>query len=253
MRIRIICLFLLLCLVLSCSVSATSSEDYVADRAQVLPEQDVLYLQELLSDISQKYGISVLAVTTRSVGSSIESFAEEEYFSRSSTPSGVILVLLFSDYGNQYYFYATDVFYDIMEPKGFDELEDVCAPLLKSGDYAGAFEAFALTTEALILDPPVASSDKLITLPRILICIAIGAILSFAIPMSILSSRLRSVRSQSGASEYIRKGSLVLTANTDRFLYRNVTRVPRAQNTSSGRSIGGGSGGSRGGGRGGGF
>ena len=251
MRIRILCIFLLLCLLLAGTAFAMPAEEHVRDNAGVLSREDLAQLGELLAEISHEHGISVIAVTTRSVNSTIENYAEEEFCRGNVTDDGIILTLLFSNAGNQYYFFAKNACYDIMQPKGFDRLEEICVPMLKQGDYAGAIEAFALTTEDLFLNPPMVEPTKALTVPRILLCIAIGVILSFAGPMSILKAQLRSVRQQTGASEYIRRNSLIVSKSTDRFLYRNVSKSARAQ-SSPGRS-GGGGGGSRSGGRGGSF
>lgn len=252
MRIRIISLFLLLCLLLAGTALALPAQEHVRDEAKVLNQNDLTRLGELLADISHDNGISVIAVTTRHVGNSLAEYAEQEFTRGNSTRDGIILALLFSPSGNQYYFYSTGSCYDIMEPKGFDALEEICVPLLKDGDYAGAFEAFAHTTQDLILNPPTVTPTKTVTVARLLMCLVIGGILSFAIPMSILKAQLRSVRNQPGASEYIRRNSMIVSKSTDRFLYRNITRTAKVESSSSGRS-GGGGGGGRSGGRGGSF
>ena len=83
----------------------------------------------------------------------------------------------------------------------------------------------------------------------IVICILIGAVLSFLIPMNILKGQLKTVRYQPEASNYMEKDSFDLRISRDTFLHRNVTKVPKPKDTGS-RS-GGSSGG--GGGRGGSF
>ncbi len=230
---------------------ALPREDYVRDEAQILSSQELESLQELLEELSHAHGISIIAVTASSINGNMDAFAREEFFRGNDTRDGIILALLFDGANRQYYFYASDACYDIMEPKGFDRLEEVCLPLLKSGDYAGAIEIYARTAEELYLNPPATGTNGVVTLPRVLLCILIGALLSFLIPMNVLKGQLRTVRNQPGASEYIRKNSLVMSKSTDRFLYRNVSRVVKPQNNSSGSR--GGGGGSRGGGRGGSF
>ena len=65
-----------------------------------------------------------------------------------------------------------------------------------------------------------------------------------------MKRKLKSVRPQKTASNYVRTGSFMLTKDLDLYLYRTVTRTRRAETSSGSRSSGGGS---RGGGRGGKF
>ena len=60
----------------------------------------------------------------------------------------------------------------------------------------------------------------------IIISLVFGLIVGL-ITALVLKSQLKSVRSRSDAQEYLTAGSLCLHVNTDRFLYENVTRVPR--------------------------
>lgn len=72
------------------------------------------------------------------------------------------------------------------------------------------------------------------------------------IAVSVMKSKLKSVRRQPAASSYIRPDSFQVTQSQDIFLYRNVTRTARPKDTgsssggghisSSGRSHGGSSG-----------
>ena len=79
----------------------------------------------------------------------------------------------------------------------------------------------------------------------------IGFVIAF-IATAIMRSKLKSVRSKSGATDYIKQGSFRVTRANDFFLYRTVSRRARPKDTgsggssthrsSSGRSHGGGGG-----------
>ena len=56
----------------------------------------------------------------------------------------------------------------------------------------------------------------------------------------ILKGQLKSVKRQNQAASYIRDGSMHLTANSDLFLYRNISRTRRQTSSSSGSRSGGG-------------
>ena len=84
-------------------------------------------------------------------------------------------------------------------------------------------------------------------LGSLLIAVLIGAVISLIIVFS-MKSKLKSVRPQKTASNYVRSGSFTLTRDLDLYLYRTIVRTRRADTNSGSR---GGGGGSRGGGRGG--
>ena len=67
---------------------------------------------------------------------------------------------------------------------------------------------------------------------------ALGAvIIALAIAAAVMlftRSKLKSVRFQRNACNYVRSGSFKLTAKRDDFLFANTTRTPRAQNNTAG-------------------
>ena len=67
------------------------------------------------------------------------------------------------------------------------------------------------------------------------------------IAVGIMSAKMKTVRSQSHASDYVRPGSMQLTNQRDIFLYSHVSRRAKPKQTSSGGSRGGGSRGGAGG------
>lgn len=60
------------------------------------------------------------------------------------------------------------------------------------------------------------------------VCILIGLVIGFIV-VSAMKSQLKSVRRESAAANYLAADSLNLTISTDRFLYENTTRTPRAK------------------------
>ena len=60
----------------------------------------------------------------------------------------------------------------------------------------------------------------------LIISILIGIAIGF-LTVTVMKSQLRSVRSRSGAAEYLTQGSLTLHVRSDRYLYQNTTRTPK--------------------------
>ena len=63
-------------------------------------------------------------------------------------------------------------------------------------------------------------------IPFWLISIIIGVIIGFIV-VSVMKSQLKSVRANSGASEYMVPGSFNLTISQDISLYERTTRTPK--------------------------
>lgn len=66
-------------------------------------------------------------------------------------------------------------------------------------------------------------------IPFWLVSIIIGVVIGFIV-VSVMKSQLKSVRSNSGASDYIVPGSFNLTVSQDIFLYQRTTRTPKNTN-----------------------
>lgn len=66
----------------------------------------------------------------------------------------------------------------------------------------------------------------------ILIAVLAGFIIALIVTL-MMKSKLRSVRPNNSAREYIKKGSLNLRVNRDTFLYRRVERTQKEHDTTS--------------------
>ncbi|MBR4308061.1 MAG: TPM domain-containing protein [Oscillospiraceae bacterium] len=231
MRIRILILFLLVCSLLSLSVFATEQKMYIRDDAEVLTDGELADLQETFESISLSCSVDILAVTVDTLGyASVEDYAETAYGQISDNPDGVILLLSFSPMGNEYFFLGQGRCADTLESYGYASLESACSSALEQGRYATALEAYAHTCEELFLSKSRPALE--LTPKQAVICILIGAALSFLIPMNILRAQLRSVHSDPGAANYICKDGLKLSVRSDRFLYRRVTHIKRETESS---------------------
>ena len=137
---------------------------------------------------------------------------------------------------------------------------------LSDGDYAEAAEYFARLCDELLTDAkngtPYNESFGAIddgdtgtgsVLPPpmwILISIAVGVITALIV-VCIMKGKLKTVKMQASANNYLKNGSLNITDSSDIFLYSNVTRTAKPKNndndsstheSSSGNTYGGGGG-----------
>jgi uncharacterized protein len=127
-------------------------------------------------------------------------------------------------------------------------MADRFVPLLSQGDYYDAFAAFANLCEDFLMQAAAGQPYDSHNLPGdafnwgmyLIISLAVGMLIGWIV-VSVMKAQLKSVRSKSGASNYVRDGSLCITNAYDFFLYSTVTRTPRpkANGSSTHRSSSG--------------
>ncbi len=241
MKLRCLILILLVAALLTTGILAANEPTYLWDEADVLTYEEEAALNQELARISQDLGVAVVAATVPDEATySVEDLGNTFFAQHSNNRNGVILFLAFGTVDNDYYIGAQGNTQTIFTDKVYDKVENACVPHLRSGDYERAISAYAKTCNKQI------SSYGKVSWKGIALCVVIGIVLSFLIPMSILKRQLKSVRYQPAANSYVRTNSLRFSRKTDSFLYRNVSRVAKPKNNSSGGRSGGGSGGHRG-------
>ena len=225
------------------SISAygmSESMPLVIDEADLITDSEEEELQEILSDISNRAKCQIIVYTVDSVGSSdIWEYAKSYFhmcsFGYGEDKSGILLIM--STENRDYAIYTYGKAWEEFDSDALDHLEDEMLSHFRKNDYYKGFLAYAnVCEETLIYHFDIALN--------LLIAVAIGAVISFLI-LSAMKAKLKTVRPQRAASNYIRSGSFVLTKDYDIYLYRNITRRRRETESSSSsrggsRSSGGG-------------
>ena len=241
-------LWILLLVLVMLAVPVSAQGYYVADHSGLLDTFDAQELEQLYSQYSDEYGFTPILVTTDSFeGMDADQYAGW-YYDQQAYPYDGILLLVSLEEG-QWYILTNGACYQQIDNWEAQQIGDILVEYLRDGEYYEAFSMFPeLAAEAYCtseseyggVDAPVGARNYGKT---ILICMIVGMAIG-GIAVGIMSLRMRTVRQQSGASDYIRPGSLQLTQSRDIFLYSHVSRSPKPKSNSSG---GGGGGGSRGG------
>lgn len=140
---------------------------------------------------------------------------------------------------------------DVFSEYDCDYIGDEIVPYLSDGDYAAAFERFAVLCDRIITSGGVDDDNydyddddyRDFTIPSerlspvwILVSIVAGILIAVLI-VGIMRSKLKTVRFQAAASNYVKHGSMQITDRSDLFLYRTMSRTPRPNsndNSSSG-------------------
>lgn len=146
---------------------------------------------------------------------------EEDYRWISTSGFGITA---FTDAGIQYI--GSEIVYDI-----------------QSGYYYDAIDSYITLSDDFITQAENGTPYDGNNLPKgkfsffftLLISLVIGFVVALIVVL-IMKSQLKTVRRQAAAASYLKAGSMKVTDSRDVFLYRNVSKVKKAENNSSGSS-----------------
>lgn len=257
--------FLLVLIFCSLSVNVMAAHPArLVDDADLLSASEKSELTALLDEISERHQVDVVVVTVNSLGGkSPRAFADDYYdnhgYGYGANADGVLLLVAMNS--RDYYITTTGYGITAFTDSGIEYMEERFVGYLSDGDYATAFETYAELCDEFITEAKSGKPYDDGNMPRspfpwgqnLLISLAVGLLIAF-IATAVMRSKLKSVRSKAGATDYVRDGSFRVTRSLDFFLYRTVSRRARPKDTgsggggssthssSSGRSHGGGGG-----------
>lgn len=239
-------LFALLLTLLLLAVPVLANGSLVNDNEGLLSDEEVLWLKQLYTTYEEKCGYTPILLTTPSFdGESPEDYAGAYYDANGYPYDGILYLVSITE--SQWYILTNGKCYDYISDDEAQEIGDTLVTYLRDGEY---YEAFVLFTE---LAQQVMQENEAAGTPvktknygkTVAICMGVGLLIGL-ITVGIMSSMMKTVRSQSGAADYVRPGSMQLRNQRDIFLYSHVTRTPRPKSNSSGHSGGGSRGGAGG-------
>lgn len=225
--------------------SSKVSKDYVVDNADLLTQTEENELSKKLQDISDELQFDVVVVTTNSTGSKTATEYADDYFDyngygRGSNNDGALFLV---DMGDRKWAISTSGYgIEAIVDSALDDMEEEIVPYLKSGDYDGAFNEFVDLTYDIVNDAKNGKSYSNSTTSttknhknigtNLIVAFSIGAGISLIIIL-VYRSKLKPVKFQKEAKEYIVPGSFNLRRSDDVFLYFNITKVPIPKNNDS--------------------
>lgn len=226
----------LVCLCFAFNVGASSS--VLRDGAGLLTDGQYGTLLSRLEEIGQKYGIPVAVVTEDDLdGYNIESFAKRFYDDIIGDGDGVIMLISLDDDYRGVHIYSHGRGYDAM-CNCMDDLSESVAAYCTKEDYAGGIQHFADECEKHI-DIEINGAPFGIV-KHILIALAVGLVVALVVT-AVMRGKLKSVRPQNAAEQYVVAGSMKVTDSRELFLYKNVVRthIPKSNPPSGGGRSGG--------------
>lgn len=262
MKKRLFAALLALILCFCTGGSAFAAEEKlprVVDGADLLTRSEEAVLLEKLDEISERQQLDVVVVTADTLeGKSPRAYADDFFdyngYGYGSSHDGVLLLVSMED--RDWWISTTSYGITAFTDAGIDYIGDQIQPELSDGNYAQAFEIFAEQSDAFITQARSGDPYDSHNLPKgpfdlvfnLVIALVIGLVVALIVT-GVMRGKLKSVRSQYTATDYVRPGSMKVTESRDFFLYRHVSRRPKPKDSgsgthrsSSGRSHGGGGG-----------
>ena len=225
------------------------------DTEGLLSSSEASALTKRLDEVSATYNFdTVVAVVDTLNGWGAREYAAELYEAYGFNQGGGAILLIATE-DRDWGFATTGTGLDIFNNAGQDFVYAKFLPYLADDDYAGGFMAYAGAIEEVIVryemgepvrakDIPKTDSERAGDIRLSVILSIIIALVIALIVNGVLRGQLKSVKPQNFAKEYVRQGSMVVTAQSDRFLYRHVTRTAIPKDNNGGRGFSSSSGGS---------
>lgn len=229
---------LILCGTFSClNINAANEKQYVIDNADFLTADEEAELTEAILKVVEKQKFDIVILTETSMIGSTQNYADD-YFDNNGYGYGRNhdgVLLLVTEY--EWYLSASGFGEDVYNDSRLDKFEDECVDAIRNGYYYDAFDTYIEITDEFIK-----SEITFRWIFAIIISLVVGFVIAFIVT-STMKAKLKSVRKQAAANEYVKSGSMNVLDSRDLYLYSTVTRVAKPKNnshtSSSGRSHGG--------------
>ena len=213
------------------------------DMASLLSDEDVDSLTARLDELSLRQKMDVVIATTNTLeGKSVVAYADDLYdncsFGYGADRDGLILVISMED--NDWYISTCGYGITAFTDAGIEYIGEQIVPYLSDKDFAGAFATYITLCDEFITQARTDKPYDIGSLPRkpmspawILVCLIIGLILS-CVTVGKMKAKLTTVRAQAAANSYMKNDSMNITDSREMFLYKNVTRTKRSNESSGG-------------------
>ena len=215
----------------------------VADGADLLTEEEETLLCAKLDEISERQQFDVVVVTASTINGKSPMAYADDYFDYNgygigTDRSGALLLISMED--RDWWISTRGYGITALTDFGIQQIGEDMVPDLSDGDYYQAFVTFAKDCDSYVTQAkngnPVDVNSYKAPFPfakKIGISAVIGIIVALIVG-SVLKGKMTSVKTAQAAADYTRSGSFFLRDQSDVFLYSNVTRTAKPQETRSG-------------------
>lgn len=222
----------------------------MVDMADVLTDAEEAALLSSLDAVSERQQLDVVVVTVNDIGDKTLMEYADDYFDYNGygfgeNHDGVLLLARIADDGTyspgNCWITTTGYGITAFTDDDIQYIGQQITPALKEGNFADAFSQYAALADNLITqaksytpyEPGTPVKVPFNVLRSLLVAVIAGLVVAFVVT-GIMKGKLKTVRSQSAASNYLKQGSMHLVDQKDMFLYSNVTRTAKPKEIDSG-------------------
>lgn len=256
MKKKVFSLMMILCLLAVLVLPVHGAPAHMVDEAGLLSGTELADLEAKLTRISDRQGVDIVVVTVDSTeGKTPMAYADDYYDYHGYRADGILLLISMED--SDWWVSTTGYGITAITDAGLEYISDRFVPCLSDGDFAEGFLVFAELCDEFITQAKTGEPYDIHNLPKapfallrsLIIALVIGLIAALCVTGS-MKSKLKTVRQQARADDYMAKDSLQLTHSRDLFLYTHLDRRAKPKSSSgstthtssSGRTHGGGGG-----------
>lgn len=221
-----------------------ANEERLVDMADILSDEEEANVLSKLDAVSESQNMDVVVVTVDSLdGQSPMDYADHFYESNQygygDDKDGILLLVAMNE--SKWWMTTSGFGITAITDAGIEYISERFLSDLSAGEYENAFVTFADSCDEFITQARTGEPYDTDNLPKAsfnfvlyaVISIAIGFIIAFIITSS-MKSKLKTVRRQSAASEYVDKNSMNIVYANEFFLNRNVVETRKPDNDRSG-------------------
>ncbi len=214
----------------------------LADDANLLDTSAAEKVDDALADAAQGHECDVMIHTTKDTGNySVRDYADlyyEEYHN-DMEEDGIILVVDITT--REYYILTSGLCIRAFTDMGLDYIESEIVPDMQENDFETAFVEFAGFCDDYLKQAEAGKPYDGDHMPKkpynvglsLLISLLVGSA-SGGVGIAGLFANLKSVKKQEGAADYTKANSFKVETSSDVFLYKNVTRMEKEDDSTRG-------------------
>ncbi len=223
-------------IIIALFISVGGQSAYFLSDGQTLV--DTNYIEENLVKISSKHNFPVYGALTTALYEDDITHCADLFYAYNSLGEGSENdgILLYVDpVIREYSIYAHGKGAEIFDDDALTYIEDAIYPHLSDSDFEDAFIAYSDACDHILTsyENGTPYKEPFDWLFSIIVTGIIGLIVGL-ISVSVMRSKMKSVRFNDSAKQYAQKDSFNLDHSRDIFLYRTVSRVKKPESNSSG-------------------
>ena len=224
---KIISISIVLLLILSVSIipAFAAEKPLLVDGMNFLTESEAAEVEAKLNEISDKYNMDFVIVTTDNLeGKTKMEFADDYYdyngygVGRRGDRSGALLLVYYNGYGTERWISTRGYGITCFTDYGIQYIGSNLVPIMDEGEWSKAFLKYAelcssltdMAEEGKPLDVDNAPKSPKDILKGVIISFIVGLVIAFVI-RGMVKSKYKPVRFKANASDYLVAGSLNLT------------------------------------------